>query len=324
MNFLNKIFCNDKIQSFLPHFSLDSILNRCFGRKKPRTLILPLGLIMTGLTPSSGLAISPQELGQMVEQDLQQGQAVWLDEAQKRFFSIFTPDLSGEPKGGIIILHDADSHPNKPEVVQPLRNRLPTHGWATLAIQLPQLTRIEGYRDKQTVINERIEKAIAHMQQAGLNNLVLLGHGTGAMAASAYLAGQPSNAVRAFVAVSLGVLPDRDDPDNIPKLIERISLPILDIYGSRDLAHITNSAQERSMAARISSDQATRQKRLEPYMRSAQAMSSNQKLQGYIAYRQMRLEGASHDFRGSEAQLSKRIAGWLERHAKGVAVSTPK
>ncbi len=320
MNILNKCFFSSTALESVTALISKIKITYCFNRTKQARRSVIGGLLATALQTSNVLAI---ETDQIQKQQLEQGQVTWLDEGENRFFSIFMPDLSGSPKGGVIILHDAGSHPNQPEVIAPIRTHLPLHGWATIAIQLKPLKQIADYAKQQDSTNKRVDMAVEYMQQAGLGNLVLLGHGSGAMAASAYLANEPSSTIRGFVAISLAVLPKRNDPNNIPKLIENISLPILDIYGSRDLSSVTNSARDRSMAARISSDQATRQKRLEPYMRSAQAMSSQQNMQGYIAYRQIRIEGASHDFRGSEAILTKRIVGWLERHAKGVAVNQP-
>lgn len=320
MNLLNKTFSDNKALLTKAGVGLKNKTTPCFKRKKRRNLFLFASLISGMLQMPATFAI---ETNSLLEQQIERGQAIWLDEGKDRFFSIFMPDLSGTPKGGLIILHDVGSHPNQPEVIAPIRTKLPQHGWATLAIQLSPMKQVADYAKQQETTNKRINKAIEYLQQTGLGNIVLIGHGSGAMAASAYLANKPSSAIQGFVAISLAVLPKRDDPDNIPKLIENISLPILDIYGSRDFSSVTDSAHDRSMAARISSDQATRQKRLEPYMRSAQAMSSQQKRQGYIAYRQIRIEGASHDFRGSEEILTKRITGWLERHAKGVAINQP-
>lgn len=258
--------------------------------------------------------------GKALEQGLQNGQAVWLDDGQGKYFSVFNPDQSGQPKGGVIILHDANSHPDKPEVVRPLRQRLPLHGWSTIAIQLPALDRPAAYLEQQAITDGRINGAVTYMRNSGFNNLVLLGHGSGAMAASKYLSSPSSEFIRAFVAISLGVLHGQQGDDSIPGQLERINLPILDIYGGNDLDHVTNSASERALAAKISSDSATRSNRLEPYKHSAIAKSSTQKSQGYISFRQIRIDGASHDFRGAEFMLTRRIIGWLERHAKGVAI----
>lgn len=260
------------------------------------------------------------ELDKALEQGLQNGQAAWLDDGQGKFFAVFNPDQSGQPRGGVIILPDADSHPDKPQVIRPLRHQLPLQGWATIAIQLPALNNPAGYLEQQATIDKRINAAITYMRNNGFDNLVLLGHGSGAMAASKYLSSQSNGFIRAFVAISLGVLHGQEGDDSIPGQLERINLPILDIYGGNDLDHVTNSAGERALAAKISSDSAMRSNRLEPYKHSAIAKSSTQKSQGYISFRQIRIDGAGHDFRGADFMLTRRIIGWLERHAKGVAI----
>ena len=37
---------------------------------------------------------------------------------------------------------------------------------------------------------------------------------------------------------------------------------------------------------------------------------------GYIAYRQLKIMGADHSFRGAEETLIKRITGWLKKHSE--------
>lgn len=144
------------------------------------------------------------------------------------------------------------------------------------------------------------------------------------MAATAYLSSQQEIPTQAFIAVSLGMLDKNKKPESISQQLEKISIPVLDIYGSNDLDHVTSTALSRALAAKISSDAVTSTKQLESYKRSAIAKSSTQNSQGYISYRQIVIDGASHDFSGSSYQLTKRIAGWLERHAKGVAINSSR
>ncbi len=305
-----------------------STVTRCFNKCNITTALLGLVILSCALFLPSHAASAPNqplngiELGQALEKGLKNGRAIWLLDGQEKFFAVFNPDQSGKPKGGVIILHDANSHPDKPEVIRPLRHALPLQGWVTMSIQLPYLASPSDYIKQQATINKRIDSAISHMRNAGFSNLVLIGHGTGTMAATSYLANQPNGLIQAFVAISLGVLHEQDESNSIPNQLEKITLPILDIYGSNDLDYVTNSANKRSLAARISGNTATRTNQIAPYMRSGLAKSNNHKLQGFISYRQIRVEGASHDFSGSEVQLTKRISGWLERHAKGVAISS--
>jgi len=293
----------------------------CFRRTIfPGTALGIALLLATLVTALPGQAVG-QESGKELEAGLRNGQAVWLDDGKGKFFSVFNPDQSGQPRGGVIILHDAGSHPDKPQVIRPLRHLLPLHGWATIAIQLPPLERPTDYLKHQATIEKRINSAISYIRNKGFDNLILLGHGSGAMAASKYLSGKASPFIHAFVAISLGIPPKKKGDNSIINQMEKINLPILDIYGGDDLDNVVQTAQRRAQAAKISGNIATRADRLAGYKRSAIAKSSAQKSQGYIAYRQIRIDGASHDFSGAEGLLSQRIAGWLGRHAKGVAVN---
>ncbi len=280
--------------------------------------------MLTLASTSHAASNSDQAQGKLLEAGLENGEPLWLDADASKFFAIFNADQTGQPKGGIILLHDAGSHPDKPEVIQPLRKKMPEHGWPTLAIHLPALANSADYIDKQTQINKRIDAAITYMRNKGFNNLALLGHGTGAMAATAYLADQKNDSIRAFVAVSLGVIEREDKAETITSKLEKISLPILDIYGSQDLDHIASTAKKRALAAKISSDASTRQNRINAFKRSAMATSDTQNRLGYILYRQIKINGASHDFSGADQILVKRISGWLEHNAKGVAISSSR
>jgi len=263
-------------------------------------------------------------LGQSLEKTITSGKAVWLNDDTSKFFAIYEPDQSGQAKGGVIILHGANSHPDKPEVIRPLRNALPLHGWASIAIQLPYLSSISDYTKQQTTINQRINSAATYLQTVGIGNIALLGHGIGAMAATAYLSSQQNTSLQAFIAISLGI-PNKDkNLESISQQLEKITVPILDIFGSNDLDNVVNTASLRALAAKISSRAVTSSKQIESYKRSAIGRSSMQNSQGHISYRQIVIEGANHDFRGSNRQLTKRVAGWLERHVKGITINASR
>jgi pimeloyl-ACP methyl ester carboxylesterase len=264
-------------------------------------------------------------LAESLANPLPPGQALWLDDNQDKFLAIFTPDQSGQPKGGAIILHDADGHADWPDVVRPLRTFLPPHGWATIAIQLPQLSGVDEYGAHQPLINTRIQKAAEQLRSVGLNNIVLIGHGSGALAAAAYLASQRDDlGIRGFVGIGMSVIKTEKADDYLPTRIEKINLPILDIYGSRDLPAVASTAGMRSLAAKRSSTTASKEQLLEPYKKAGLSKTANNNVQGYIAYRQIEIEGADHNFSSQGESLSKRVLGWLERHLKGVAITPAK
>ena len=58
-------------------------------------------------------------------------------EQSTRFLARHIPDLSGEGRGAVIILHDSEQHPSWPFTVAALLDDLPLHGWNTLSIELP-------------------------------------------------------------------------------------------------------------------------------------------------------------------------------------------
>jgi len=232
-------------------------------------------------------------MGKSLEKGLTNVQAIWLNDGQAKFFAVFNPDQSGHPKGGVIILHDANSHPDKPEVIQPLRNTLPTHGWPSIAIQLPYLASINDYSNKQEIINQRINKAVEHLQTIGIGNIALLGHGTGAMSAAAYLSSQPSPTIQAFIGISLGMLKKENEAAQISQQIEKITVPILDIYGSNDLDLVLKGEKDKANPAR---------------------KAGNKK------YTQIEVIGANHFFDNKDEVLVKRVRGWLAKNAAGTEI----
>ncbi len=219
-----------------------------------------------------------------------------------------------------MILHDANGHPDWPNVIKPLRKSLPLYGWATLSVQLPQLNNIDGYIPYQQLINSRIQKAVKHLQSTGISNIVVIGHGSGGMAAAAYLASDNSPPeIRGFIGIGLSVIPSEHNENYLPLHLEKIKLPILDIYGSRDLSSVINTAGQRSQAAKQSSLNAANNNEQEPYKKAGLSMTTNN-VQGYIAYRQVIIDSANHNFEREANTLSKRVLGWLDRHTRDTVI----
>lgn len=65
-------------------------------------------------------------------------QTVSLQTAEGDFVGIWQDDSSGKPLGALLMLHDASQMPDWPAQLQPLRQYLSRHGWATLSISLPE------------------------------------------------------------------------------------------------------------------------------------------------------------------------------------------
>lgn len=69
-----------------------------------------------------------------------QQEAVTLIADEQTFYGLFLRERSGQPQGGALLLHDLEQHGHWPELIAPLREALPDHGWTTLAIELPTPT----------------------------------------------------------------------------------------------------------------------------------------------------------------------------------------
>lgn len=214
------------------------------------------------------------------------GEAVWLQADGQKFLGIYAEHETDKPHGAVIVLHGSGVHPNWPDVVQPLRSELPAHGWATLSLQLPVLDNEADYKDYAPLFAEvpaRIKAGIAHLKQNGYDNIVIVAHSLGSSMAASHLAKDPSD-ITAFAAIGMSVYTDADPRmDNIAAL-EKIKLPVLDLYGSQDLEAVLRSARDRAQAARKA---------------------------GNKDYRQVEVAGANHFFQGLETDLVRRVKSWL-------------
>lgn len=219
------------------------------------------------------------------------GEAEWLEADGHKFLAIFTEDQSGAPKGGAIILHGVGVHPNWADVIFPLRTELPNYGWATLSIQMPVLPNEAAMKDYIPLIAEaapRMRAAQAFLKSRGIEPVVIIAHSLGAAMASAALAEQGDTGLRGFVAIGMSGS-DLDPQLDTTAHLARLTLPVLDLYGSRDLDTVLRAVQSRAAA-----------------MRKA----------GHGEFRQIEIEGADHFFVGLEGELVRRVRGWLEQNAE--------
>lgn len=255
-----------------------------------------------------------------------EGEVVWLDIPGGKFLSLYREDTTGSPQGATIILHSLGTHPNWPEVIAPLRKALPGYGWATLSLQMPVMPMNEPLDRHVSLFDEmpaRIQSAVNYLQGKGINNIVLIGHGLGATMGAAYLAANEESGIKAFVGISMVAYKDLDPRMNSPASLEKIKLPVLDIYGGRDLDNVRLTSTARANAARKSGTSVAENQELTPFKQSATAQAAFSKKSGFIAFRQFEIPGADHSFTGFEDLLSKRIIGWLKQHAGGITLSKP-
>ncbi len=281
-------------------------------------------LFSNGLTFAETTPVSQEEAwGQTLTKYVDPNEINWLNTPDEKFMALYHDDSTGTLQGGVIILHGMGTHPDWPDVIAPLRKALPQSGWATLSIQLPAFEKggqIKDYADSISSATLRIRAAIEQYKSNGIGNVVLLGHGLGAVMGASFLASNPDANIAAFVGISMPTYEDGETWMDLPKSIEKINLPMLDIYGSMDLASVTDNADKRARAARLVGMTASKNKQITRFETSGTATGGLSKVSGFISYRKFQIVGASHFFRGHERTLNKRIVGWLKRHARGMNI----
>lgn len=213
------------------------------------------------------------------------GDAIWLNDGNNDFLGIFT-EAEADKSRAVIVMHGTGIHPDWTQVVQPLRVSLTEYNWSTLSIQMPVLPNEAEYPEYAPLYDEvapRIDAAIQYLKNHGVQEVVLIGHSQGA-AMTAYYLSTAKQDVKGFVAIGMGVFAD-DPRMNSIKALEKIQLPVLDLYGSDDLENILNSVEPRAAAA---------------------------KRAGNKSYSQKKITG-NHFFDGQEENLVATVAEWLNK-----------
>jgi dienelactone hydrolase len=213
------------------------------------------------------------------------GEAIWLNDGKSDFLGIYTEADDNRGRAAIV-MHGTGIHPNWAQVVQPLRVGLISHNWNTLSIQMPILANEAEYQDYAPLYDEvapRIDAAIKFLKDNGAKEIVLIGHSQGA-AMTAYYLSTSKQDVKAFVSIGIGSFAD-DPRMNSIKSLEKIHIPVLDLYANEDLENILASVDQRAAAAKTA---------------------------GNKNYTQIKIAG-NHFYDGHEDDLVKTVADWLEK-----------
>ncbi|MGM0594152.1 MAG: DUF3530 family protein [Pseudomonadota bacterium] len=240
------------------------------------------------------------------------GEKLSLNVADEPIFALYQAQSRGSGRGSVLLLHDRGSHPAAPGVIEPLRLGLPQAGWSSLSLSLPPLAEDGLTIEWLERSRERIAAAVEALAQRSQPPVVLIGHGSGARAAVDYLAGGEPPDVRGLVMIGMPAPANTDEPrlDSAEQLAG-LTLPMLDIAGSRDTPGVLQSAERREQAAIRQQGERegsahTRYRDIADRYTPRQGRSVN--------YRQLLIPGANHNFDNQSDTLTRRIRGWLQRH----------
>ncbi len=173
------------------------------------------------------------------------GDPVMLNTDEGEFLGIYTE--AEDTEKAVIVMHGRGFHPDWVDTVQPLRVGLIDYGWNTLSIQMPVLGKEAKYYDYVPIFDEaipRIQSAIEYLQQQGNRQIVLIAHSCSVHMTMHYLEHQGDDEVDGFIGIGMGAT-DYKQPMAKPFPLEKLSVPVLDIYGAKDFPAVHRFAPRR-------------------------------------------------------------------------------
>lgn len=220
--------------------------------------------------PASGTNASPdlereKRLSEQIIDAIFDGEPVWLDAAGHQFLGIYTESQSDSSNRAVLILHGRGYHPDWEQVVRPLRIGLTESGWNTLALQMPVLEKEAKFYDYIPIFPAafpRIEAGIRYLQEQGNDTIVLISHSCGVHMAMAWIRNRDSSGIDGFIGIGMGAT-DYGQPMKAPFPFEKISVPVLDIYGALDYPAVLYGAEDRLAAIRAAGNPQSEQVILE-------------------------------------------------------------
>lgn len=191
------------------------------------------------------------------------GDAVFLEADSHKFLSLYAE--ADDARGVVIILHGRGFHPDWQDTVNPLRVGLTEFGWNTLSVQMPVLEKQAKYFDYVPLFPEavaRIDAAIKFAREHDNKEIVLLAHSCGVHMAMAWVDAQTesiSQKIDAFVGLGMGAT-DYQQPMEKPFPFNKLTIPVLDVYGENDYPGVLREAPERLSKMQAAGNEKTGQK----------------------------------------------------------------
>ncbi|MCK4866197.1 MAG: DUF3530 family protein [Gammaproteobacteria bacterium] len=175
------------------------------------------------------------------------GEPVYLSDGKRKFLSIYMETEIDNPKGAVIILHGRGYHPDWKDVAQPLRIGLPETGWNTLSLQMPVLSKEAKYYDYVPIFPEsfsRIESAVKFLHSKNIKNIILVAHSCSVHMSTAWFEKTGGKGIKAYIGIGMGAT-DYKQYMAKPIPLDKIKMPVFDIYGSLDYKAVKKAAPAR-------------------------------------------------------------------------------
>lgn len=215
------------------------------------------------------------------------GEPIELEAEGESFLAIYME--AEDPKGTVVIAHGRGFHPDWETIISPLRVGLVEAGWNTLSLQMPVLDKAAKYFDYVEIFDAagpRIEAGISFAKQQSDGQVVLLAHSCGSHMAQRWIKNSPEAALSSFdayVGIGMGAT-DYQQPMVEPFQLDKMPMPVLDLYGFNDYPAVLRMAPDR-------------QEMLEAA--------------GNPKSRQVAVPAADHYFKGQNSALVNAVSAWL-------------
>ena len=253
-------------------------------------LLLLFGILINSISLADGQPDYEREarLAQEAEAGLFEGDAVYLNDGDRDFLSLYSEASASRFEGAVILLHGRGFHPDWVQVVGPLREGFSELGMTTLSLQMPVLAKNAKYYEYLEIIPQsfpRIEAGLDFLQSKGYQWIALVAHSCSVHMTMAWIEEFGDNEIDAYVGIGMEAT-DYGQPmlERFP--LEQMSIPVLDVYGSEDYPAVIKGAKRRI----------------------SEILSA-----GNPQSMQIEIEGSDHFFEGYENELVTTVGEWVRQ-----------
>ncbi|HTF99846.1 MAG TPA: DUF3530 family protein [Nitrospirota bacterium] len=194
--------------------------------------------------------------------------------------------LAGKDSTSAVILAHGRGQGPDSQVVGPLRKGINKElGFHTLSLQMPVLSST-NYLDYARTFPEAfkaIQTAIDYLTtEKSVKRIYLMGYSMGARMTTAFIVEKPTPVIVGYIGV--GLLEGGGAPLDANQNLSGIRLPVVDIFADKSQLDLKSAENRRSMAS--------------------------------DTFRQIRMAGAEHSFRGYDDQIVRAVVEWLKEQER--------